>query len=132
LLLLNEPVASLDPLAKREFLQGLMEVVAAHGVSVVLSTHQIADLERVCDYLIVLATGRAALTGEVDALLASHRRLSGPRRDPSTLPANQSVIEASHVSRGVIIRCRRFDPPSKPWCRCRGEPTVPAHAVVTP
>jgi ABC-2 type transport system ATP-binding protein len=110
LLLLDEPVASLDPLAKREFLQGLMEVVAAHGVTVVLSTHQIADLERVCDYLVVLATGRVALTGEVDSLLASHRRLTGPRRDPPALPANQTVIEASHLDKQTSLLVRTDDP----------------------
>ena len=108
--MLDEPVASLDPLATREFLQGLMEVVAAHGVSVVLSSHQIADLERVCDYLVVLATGRVALIGEVDALLASHRRLTGPRRDPSTLPANQTVIEASHLDKQTTLLVRTDDP----------------------
>jgi ABC-2 type transport system ATP-binding protein len=110
LLLLDEPVASLDPLATREFLQGVMEVVAALGVSVVLSSHQIADLERVCDYLVVLATGRVALTGEVDALLASHRRLIGPRRDPSTLPANQTVIEASHLDKQTTLLVRTDEP----------------------
>ncbi len=110
LLLLDEPVAGLDPLATREFLQGLMEVVAAHGVSVVLSSHQIADLERVCDYLVVLATGRVALTGEVDALLASHRRLTGSRRDPSTLPANQTVIEASHLDKQTTLLIRTDQP----------------------
>jgi ABC-2 type transport system ATP-binding protein len=109
-LLLDEPVASLDPLAKREFLQGLMEVVAAHGVSVVLSTHQIADLERVCDYLVVLATGRVVLTGEVDSLLASHHRLTGPRRDPSALPANQTVIEASHLDKQSSLLVRTDEP----------------------
>ena len=88
LLLLDEPVASLDPLARREFLQALMEVVAEHGVSVVLSSHLVADLERVCDYLVVLAASRVQLAGEVDELLASHHRLSGPRRDPGTLPAS--------------------------------------------
>jgi ABC-2 type transport system ATP-binding protein len=110
LLLLDEPVASLDPLATREFLQGLMEVVAARGVSVVLSSHQIADLERVCDYLIVLATGRVAVTGEVDALVASHHRLTGARRDPSTLPANQTVIEASHLDKQTTLLVRTDDP----------------------
>jgi ABC-2 type transport system ATP-binding protein len=110
LLLLDEPVASLDPLATREFLQGLMEVVAAHGVNVVLSSHQIAVLERVCDYLVVLATGHVALTGEVDALLASHRRLTGPRRDPSTLPANQTVIEARHLDRQTTLLVRTDQP----------------------
>src|SRR5207248_6431274 len=66
LLLLDEPVASLDPLARREFLQTLMEVVAVHGVGVVLSSHLIADLERVCDYMVLLDMGRVALTGDVD------------------------------------------------------------------
>ncbi len=110
LLLLDEPVARLDPLATREFLQGLMEVVASHGVSVVLSSHQIADLERVCDYLVVLAAGRVALTGEIDALLTSHRRLTGPRRDRVTLPANQTVIEASHLDKQTTLLIRTDGP----------------------
>ena len=78
LLLLDEPVASLDPLARREFLQSLMEVVATHGVSVVLSSHLVSDLERVCDYLVVLVDSHVRLAGEVSDLLASHHRLSGP------------------------------------------------------
>jgi ABC-2 type transport system ATP-binding protein len=99
LLVLDEPVASLDPLARREFLQNLMEAVAVQGTSVVLSSHLIADIERVCDYLVVLVASRVQLAGEVSELLASHHRLSGPRRDPGTLPANQEVIEASHTDR---------------------------------
>lgn len=110
LLLLDEPVASLDPLARRDFLQTLMEVVAAQGVSVVMSSHLVADLERVCDYLVVLVAGRVALTGEVDALLASHHRLSGPRRDTDGVPAGQSVIEASHVDRQSTMLVRAESP----------------------
>src|SRR5580698_7947459 len=68
LLLLDEPVASLDPLARREFLQGLMEIVAQHEVSVVLSSHLIADLERVCDYLVLLVASHVQLAGEVTEL----------------------------------------------------------------
>ena len=106
LLLLDEPVASLDPLARRDFLRGLMEAVAAHGLSVVLSSHLIADLERVCDYLVVLVASRVRVAGEVSELLASHRRLSGPRRDPGTLPAGQEVIEESHTDKqsNLLIR----------------------------
>ena len=78
LLLLDEPVASLDPLARREFLQGLMETVAEYGVSVVLSSHLIADVERVCDYLVVLTASRVRVAGETEALLASHHRPPGP------------------------------------------------------
>jgi ABC-2 type transport system ATP-binding protein len=99
LLVLDEPAASLDPLARRELLQGLMEFTAEDAVSVVLSSHLIADLERVCDYVILLADGRVRLTGEVDELLATHRRLSGPRRDSSRLPASQRVVEESHTER---------------------------------
>jgi ABC-2 type transport system ATP-binding protein len=75
LLILDEPVASLDPLARREFLQGLMEAVADQRLSVVLSSHLVADLERVCDYLVVLVASRVRVAGEVSDLLASHRRL---------------------------------------------------------
>ena len=78
-LVLDEPVASLDPLARREFLQILMETVAEHQVSVVLSSHLVADIERVCDYLIVLISSRVQLTGEIEDLLATHHRLIGPR-----------------------------------------------------
>ena len=108
-LLLDEPVASLDPLARREFLQDLMEVVAEHGVSVVLSSHLVADLERVCDYLVVLLASRVQLAGEVTELLASHHRLSGPRRDPSTLPASQQVIEESHTDKQSLLLVRTDD-----------------------
>ncbi len=99
LLVLDEPVASLDPLACREFLQSLMELVALHGVSVVLSSHLVADLERVCDYLIILVASRVQLAGEVSDLLTSHHRISGPRRDPRKMPSSQRIIEASHTDR---------------------------------
>src|SRR4051794_21507205 len=110
LLLLDEPVASLDPLARREFLQTLMEVVAVHGISVVLSSHLIADLERVCDYLVVLVSGQVAVTGEVDTLMATHHRISGPRRNPATLPASQAVLEESHVDKQSTLLIRTEEP----------------------
>ena len=110
LLILDEPVASLDPLARRDFLRGLMEVVAEQGVSVVLSSHLVADLERVCDYLIVLVDSRVQVAGDTDHLLASHHRLIGPRRDPNTLPANQEVIEAIHADRQSTLIVRTDDP----------------------
>jgi ABC-2 type transport system ATP-binding protein len=110
LLLLDEPVASLDPLARREFLQGLMEIVASHGVSVVLSSHLIADLERVCDYIVIIVASQVQLAGEVSGLLASHHRLSGPRRDPRTLPATQHVIEESHTDKQSTLLVRTNEP----------------------
>ena len=114
LLLLDEPVASLDPLARREFLRSLMEAVAEHGTSVVMSSHLVADLERVCDYLIVLVASRVRVTGELTALLASHRRLSGPRRDPATLPAGQDVIEESHTDKQSVLLIRTSEPVHDP------------------
>jgi ABC-2 type transport system ATP-binding protein len=110
LLILDEPVASLDPLARRQFLRGLMEAVAEHGVSVVLSSHLVADLERVCDYLVVLVASRVRVAGEVSALLESHHRLSGPRRDRGTLPADQEVIEESHTDRQSLLLVRTDEP----------------------
>jgi ABC-2 type transport system ATP-binding protein len=109
-LILDEPVASLDPLARREFLRSLMEVVAAQGTSVVLSSHLIADLERVCDYLVVLVASRVQVAGEVSELLSSHHRLSGPRRDASSLPASQEVIEESHTDKQSTLLIRTRDP----------------------
>jgi ABC-2 type transport system ATP-binding protein len=106
LLLLDEPVASLDPLARREFLQGLMETVAEHEVSVVLSSHLIADVERVCDYLVVLTASRVRVAGETEALLASHHRLSGPRRDSRPYPAGWEVIEESHTDKQTVLLVR--------------------------
>ncbi|HUN31074.1 MAG TPA: ABC transporter ATP-binding protein [Trebonia sp.] len=106
LLILDEPVASLDPLARREFLADLMESVAEQGLSVVLSSHLVGDLERACDYLIVLVGSRVRVAGPVDDLLATHRLLSGPRRDPSSLPGGVQVISASHtdVQSTLLIR----------------------------
>jgi ABC-2 type transport system ATP-binding protein len=110
LLILDEPVASLDPLARREFLQSLMEFVAGHEASVVLSSHLVADLERVCDYLIVLAAARVQLAGEVDYQQAPQNPLTRPRRDPATLPAGQQVIEASHTDRQSTMIVRTSEP----------------------
>jgi len=110
LLILDEPVASLDPLARREFLQGLMEAVADQRLSVVLSSHLVADLERVCDYLVVLVASRVRVAGEVSDLLASHHRLSGPRRDPGRLPAGQQVITESHTDKQSSLLVRTDGP----------------------
>jgi ABC-2 type transport system ATP-binding protein len=110
LLILDEPVAALDPLARREFLQGLMEAVAEHELSVVLSSHLVSDLERVCDYLVVLVDSRVRVAGEVEELLASHHRLTGARRDPATLPADQHVVSASHTDRQTTLLVRTSSP----------------------
>jgi ABC-2 type transport system ATP-binding protein len=106
LLVLDEPVASLDPLARREFLQVLMEAVAEDEISVVLSSHLVSDLERVCDHVVVLVDSQVRVAGDVEELLATHHRLSGHRREPDRMPADQHVVWASHtdVQSTYIVR----------------------------
>jgi ABC-2 type transport system ATP-binding protein len=106
LLMLDEPVAALDPLARREFMQDLMEAVAEHELSVVLSSHLVSDVERACDYVIVLVDSRVQVAGDIDDLVACHHRLTGPRRDPDTLPSGQHVITASHTDRQTTLLVR--------------------------
>lgn len=110
LLLLDEPVASLDPLARREFLQDLMEAVAEQELSVVLSSHLVSDVERACDYLVVLVDSRVQVAGDIEHLLATHHRLTGPRRDPSKLPADQQVVSVSHTERQSTFLVRTDAP----------------------
>jgi ABC-2 type transport system ATP-binding protein len=110
LLILDEPVASLDPLARREFLQTLMESVAEREMTVILSSHLIADLERVCDHLVVLAEGRVRLAGDVDVLLAEHHLLSGARRDVDALPGGQQVVQATHSDKQTTVLVHTTEP----------------------
>jgi ABC-2 type transport system ATP-binding protein len=110
LLLLDEPVASLDPLARREFLAILMEVVTEHDVSVVLSSHLVADLERVCDYLVVLAASRVQVNGDIDELLSTHHRITGTPQDLKNLPDTVQVIESGSTDRQTTATVRSADP----------------------
>jgi ABC-2 type transport system ATP-binding protein len=110
LLILDEPIASLDPVARREFLQVLMHVTAEQELSVVMSSHLVADLERVADYLVVLVASRVRIDGEVDDLLATHHLLTGPRRAAATLPASQRVITESHAGRQSTFLVRSGEP----------------------
>ncbi len=106
LLLLDEPVAALDPLARREFLQTLMEAVAENGTTVLLSSHIIADLERVCDYLIILSASRVQLAGDIDVIQQKHKLLVGPRCEPDAVAHIHTVVEATHTQRqtSLIVR----------------------------
>jgi ABC-2 type transport system ATP-binding protein len=106
LLLLDEPVASLDPLARREFLQSLLEAVAEDGLTVLLSSHILADLERVCDHLVVLSHSRVQLAGEIEEIVEAHRLLIGPRCDPTGLARVHSVIRQSHTERQTSLLVR--------------------------
>jgi ABC-2 type transport system ATP-binding protein len=110
ILILDEPVASLDPLARREFLQHLMESVTEQDMSVVLSSHLVADLERVCDYMIVLVASRVRVVGDVENLLATHRRVTGVRRDPADLPPDWEIVHASNTDRQTTMLVRTKTP----------------------
>jgi ABC-2 type transport system ATP-binding protein len=114
LLLLDEPVASLDPLARREFLQALMGSVAEQGLTVLLSSHLLADLERVCDYLIVLQASRVQVLGPVDDLLDRHKLLVGPRRDPDRIAGVAAVVRATHTGRQSTLLVRTDGPVRDP------------------
>jgi ABC-2 type transport system ATP-binding protein len=105
-LLLDEPVASLDPLARREFLNSVMEVVAEREMTVVLSSHIVTDLERVCDHLVILSESRPLLVGAIDDVVASHRLLTGPRADADDVSRMHDVIRARHTKRqtSLIVR----------------------------
>jgi len=98
LLLLDEPVASLDPLARREFLQSLMDAVAESGVTVVLSSHLIADLERTCDFLVLLRQAEVRLADDIETILARHRLLIGPRRH-GTGSGIARIVRESHTDK---------------------------------
>ncbi len=110
LLILDEPVASLDPLARREFLKVLMEAVAEDEISVLLSSHVVSDLERVCDHVVVLVDSQVRVAGDVEQLLGTHHRLSGPLREPAALPADQHVVWASHTDRQSTYVVRTESP----------------------
>ena len=99
LLLLDEPVAALDPLARREFLSSLAEAVADGQLSVVLSSHLLHDLERVCDHVILLANARTQICQDIDDVLLSHRVLVGPRRNIDNVEPTLDVIRATHTTK---------------------------------
>jgi ABC-2 type transport system ATP-binding protein len=114
LLLLDEPVASLDPLARREFLQSLMGSVADAGTTVLLSSHLLADLERVCDYLIVLQASKVQLVGAVEDLVGAHRQLVGPRHGDDPIPGVAATVRASHTDRQSTLLVRTDGPITDP------------------
>jgi len=110
LLLLDEPLASLDPLARRDFLRTLMDAVAESGMTALLSSHIIGDLERVCDYLIILSAARVQLAGDIQEIMQTHKRLVGPRQDEAAVASVHTVIEASHTARQTTLLVRTHGP----------------------
>jgi ABC-2 type transport system ATP-binding protein len=110
LLLLDEPVAALDPLARRNFLAILVDAVAVGGLTVVMSSHLVADLERVCDHIVLLAASRVQLCGDIEDLLAEHKLLVGPRKDTSAIERDHRVVQVRRTPRQTTLLVRRCGP----------------------
>jgi ABC-2 type transport system ATP-binding protein len=117
LLLLDEPLAALDPLARRNFLAAMAEASAAKGageaggdLTIVLSSHLIADIERICDHLILLAESRVQLCGDIDTLLAEHRVLVGPRKDTTAIARAHTIVQEDTTARQTTLLVRLNGP----------------------
>jgi ABC-2 type transport system ATP-binding protein len=117
LLILDEPVARLDPLARHEFMGTLMAAAAEDGISVLLSSHVVAELERVCDYLVVLAAGRVQVAGDVDDLLDTHQLLTGPTEQAVAVAAALPVVHERRGERqtSLLVRANGATPPPPGW-----------------
>jgi ABC-2 type transport system ATP-binding protein len=116
LLVLDEPVAMLDPIARHDFMATVMTAAAADGVSVLLSSHVLAELERVAGYLILLSRGRVQVAGGVDGLLASHRLLTGPAGEAGRY-AERPVVHARRAGdrAHLLVRATAGDPVPPGW-----------------
>jgi ABC-2 type transport system ATP-binding protein len=114
LLLLDEPFAKLDPLAGREFLQLLMDGVAETSATVVIASHVIADIERVCDHIVLLSGGGVRLEGDVEQLLESHRLLTGARRPLGTIRGVSEIVRERHSGRQLTLLVRNDGPIADP------------------
>jgi ABC-2 type transport system ATP-binding protein len=120
LLILDEPVASLDPLARREFLERLAEATDGTQISVVMSSHLVSDLERICDYLVVLVASRIQLAGPVTELVAGHHLVSGPSVEPGALPGGAEIISAARSLGRTTALIRAAAAPQHPaWAVTR-------------
>jgi ABC-2 type transport system ATP-binding protein len=116
LLILDEPVAMLDPIARHDFMAIVLTAAVDDGVSVLLSSHVLAELERVADYLILLSRGRVQVAGEVDDLLASHRLLTGPAADADRYAERPVVhVRRAEAQAHLLVRATADDPVPPGW-----------------
>lgn len=116
LLILDEPAAALDPLARNGFIQNLVEFVGELGASAILSSHLLADVARACDHLVVLADARVQLAGDVRKLLAGHHRLVAPVNAVNRLPAAVEVIHVEQTTSHTRVLVRATGRlPGLPW-----------------
>ncbi|GII89376.1 ABC transporter ATP-binding protein [Sphaerisporangium siamense] len=114
LLVLDEPLADLDPLARHDVIRGLMAAVAEHGTTVLLSSHVVSDLEGTCDWLVMLNRGRVQVSGDLDDLVASHRLLTGPAEAADDIAARLPVVARTVSGRQASLLVRDPAPPADP------------------
>lgn len=116
LLILDEPMAMLDPLARHDFMATVMTAMVDDGVTVVLSSHVLAELERVADYIILLSRGRVQVAGTVDDLLSSHRLLTGPAAQADSY-AERPVVHArrAQAHAHLLVQAGADDPVPLGW-----------------
>ncbi|MFE7190345.1 ABC transporter ATP-binding protein [Kitasatospora sp. NPDC057541] len=122
LLLMDEPLAALDPLARHDFMAALLTAVAEDGLSVVFSSHAVSELEQACDYLVVLGGGRVQVAGEVDDLLVGHRMLTGPTAEAEEVAARLPVVRdrRAGAQSHLLVRTGGADAPvSGAWSQQR-------------
>ena len=116
LLVLDEPVAMLDPIARHDFMATVLTAMVDDGVSVLLSSHVLAELERVADYLILVSRGRVQVAGEVEDLLASHRVLTGPAAEVGTYAERPVVhLRRAEAQAHLLVRAAAGDPVPPGW-----------------
>ncbi len=113
-LLLDEPLAALDPLARRAFLRNLLDSSVASDITVVLSSHLLGDLARVCDHLVVIRDGQIRLTGELDQLLGEHHWIAGAPEQASRLPNGVDVLAEYRHERHTRLLVRARQPVLNP------------------
>ncbi|WP_131736216.1 ABC transporter ATP-binding protein [Actinomadura roseirufa] len=104
LLVLDEPLANLDPIARRDFMRAVMTAVAEDQITVLMSSHVIADLEAVCDWLVLLKDGTVQLAGAIDDVLDGHRMLTGPRTGAE--PSMPGLVRVTHSERHIDLLVR--------------------------
>ncbi|GAA2398674.1 ABC transporter ATP-binding protein [Catellatospora methionotrophica] len=114
LLVLDEPLADLDPLARHDVTRHLMAAVAETGLTVLLSSHVVPDLADTCDWLVVLNRGRLQVSGDIDELLASHHLLVGPADGADAVAAEQQVVTRHTVGRQASLLVRGSAPAAGP------------------
>jgi ABC-2 type transport system ATP-binding protein len=112
-LLLDEPLAALDPLARRNFLGALAEASAVRGdggLTIMLSSHLLGDIERVCDHMILLTESRVQLCGDIATVLAEHRILVGPRNDTTAIARTHTIVREDTTARQTTLLVRLNGP----------------------